>query len=49
MRRSTPRAALLTHLIRQSASPAGVNRQCPTCGEHYETSDPAASYPHNNH
>lgn len=24
-------------------------RPCPHCGQYYDTSDPAASYPHNNH
>lgn len=49
MRVGTPQYAFLARLLRRSATPAGVNRKCPTCGEHYETSDPAASYPHNNH
>lgn len=48
MRRATPRA-LLARILRQSAVPAGVIVQCPVCLVHYETSDPQASYPHNNH
>ncbi|MBE2998720.1 hypothetical protein IDM40_08395 [Nocardiopsis sp. HNM0947] len=48
MRSATPRAALAL-LIHRSLILAGVIVQCPVCLQHYETSDPRASYPHNNH
>lgn len=25
-----------------------ADRLCPTCGDHYDISDPGESYPHNN-
>lgn len=49
MRARTPQHALLIHLIRSAASPAGINIPCPVCGVHYDPSDPGQSYPHNNH
>lgn len=41
--------ALLTFVLRSAI--AGHIIQCsnPDCGVYYDPSDPAASYPHNNH
>jgi len=51
MRRSTPQHAQLSRLLHDTATPAGHIIQCsnPDCGVYYDPSDPAASYPHNNH
>ncbi|WP_283091709.1 hypothetical protein [Nocardiopsis sp. MG754419] len=37
-----------THAPRVSTIVPAANRKCPTCGDYYDISDPADSYPHNN-
>lgn len=49
MRRSTPQHALLALILRATASPAGHIIRCGTCGDYFDPSSPAESYPHNNH